>query len=358
MNLLCGTDPRIQCVKEFDCNRMNKGKSAIISDAIRYASQDFDISFGLSENGFEARVNKGAESIPTSNKLVVKKNLKEQEINSILKEVRSSNWQGLILKSRYDDESLINKAFTWLTKWKNCPVDIVNELQSIHLQTTPTLTFQKFRGGAMTIDSTYCRLCSSGNESVKHILSNCTFFLPTSYKRRHDKVLQWILFHFLEKYNLIERCPAWYSKIAIKPFYEMENVKLYWDIPEYYGNENEDENQTLRPDGKIILVDTKEIYILEMSVPWLDNRNQKFVDKELKYVNIIQRLKIDYPEYNVKQLTFIMDGLGGYSKELVTNLETLKFSITEIDTILYGMQKIVLSEAVSMTRQFKIRTQR
>ena len=95
-----------------------------------------------------------------------------------------------------------------------------------------------------------------------------------------------------------------------------------------------------------------------MSVPWLDNRNQKFVDKELKYVNIIQRLKIDYPEYNVKQLTFLMDGLGGYSKELVKNLETLKFSITEIDTILYGMQKIVLSEAISMTRQIKIRTQR
>ena len=133
---------------------------------------------------------------------------------------------------------------------------------------------------------------------------------------------------------------------------------MYWDIPEYYGNEDEDEERTLRPDGKVILEEKKEMYVLEMSVPWMENRNTKFTEKEVKYVDIVQRLKIDHPDFNVKQLTFIIDGLGGYSKELITSLKTLEFDTREIETILYGMQKIVLTEAVSIIRQFKIRTQK
>ena len=154
----------------------------------------------------------------------------------------------------------------------------------------------------------------------------------------------------------MEQCPVWYSKITIKPCYENETTKLYWDIPEYYGNEEEEEERTLRPDGKIILEKKKKIYVIEMSVPWPENRDDKFAENESKYVDIVQRLKIDHPEYDVKQLTFIIDGLGGYSEELLKSLRNLEFDAKEVDSILYGMQKIVLTEAVSIIRQFKIRT--
>ena len=130
-----------------------------------------------------------------------------------------------------------------------------------------------------------------------------------------------------------------------------------WDIPEYYGsNEDEQDNETLGPDGKIIMLNPKIIYVLEMSVPWLENRNSKFVEKEAKYVEIIQRLKIDNPGFNVKQLTFIIDQLGGYSKDLINSLETLGFTLSELNGIIYGMQKIVWTEAVAIMRRFKIRT--
>ena len=155
----------------------------------------------------------------------------------------------------------------------------------------------------------------------------------------------------------MEQCPAWYSKITIKPHYENETTKVYWDIPEYYGNEEDEEDRTLRPDGKIILEEKKKMYVLEMSVPWPDNRDAKYDEKQKKYEDIVQRLKIDHPNYDVKQLTFIIDGLGGYSKELVSSLRNL-FDTREVDSILYGMQKIVLTEAVAIIRQFKIRTQK
>ena len=133
---------------------------------------------------------------------------------------------------------------------------------------------------------------------------------------------------------------------------------MFWDIPEYTGHEEEDATHAMRPDGKIVLGKKKEIYVLEMSVPWLDNRNAKFDEKESKYVDIVQGLKVNHPGCKVKQLTFIMDSLGGYSKELVESLKCLDFKVKEIDVILYGMQKIVLTEAVNMIRQFKMRTQR
>ena len=113
----------------------------------------------------------------------------------------------------------------------------------------------------------------------------------------------------MEKNKLMVKGPAWYSKIDIKPYYENERAKLYWDIPEYYGNEDEDGERILRPDGKIILEEKKEMYVLEMSVPWMDNRDRKFTEKEAKYVDIVQRLKIDHLEYNVKQLTFVLQGV-------------------------------------------------
>ena len=140
-----------------------------------------------------------------------------------------------------------------------------------------------------------------------------------------------ILFHFLLKHNQINKCPEWYSKITIKPIYESDDIVLFWDIPEYTGYEDEIECHVLRPDGKLITKLEIIIWILEMSIPWISNRKSKFIEKEEKYVNIVQRLTIDNPGFEVKQLTFIMDVLGGYSKELVTNLKYLKFTKIAIE---------------------------
>ena len=251
---------------------------------------------------------------------------------------------------------MLNKCFTWLTKWKDCPTEVTNEIQSLYLQTIPTLTFTKFRGDN-NVTSTICRLCAVGNESVRHLLSTCQKFLSTTYKRRHDRALQLILFKYLHKEGLISTCPAWYTKLCIKPKYENEGIVVFWDIPEYSGH-NDNEARTLRPDGKIILKAEKVIFVLEMSVPWVENRDAKYVEKEDKYVDIVQNLKIDNPGFKVSQLIFIMDCLGGSSKSLTNSLKELKFTTYEIESLLFGMQKIVLSEAQAISKRFKILTRR
>ena len=294
--------------------------------------------------------------LTTSKKHIVNNVLKYNDREDLIAKICTSTWQGVILKARYNDSTLImNKCFSWLSRWKDCPTENINEIHSNYLQIIPTLSFKKFRGDE-NIQSNVCRLCKNGMENVKHLLSNCEKFLATNYKRRHDGAIKLVLFKFLRKNNFICLCPPWYSNIQIKPRYEDENITILWDIPEYSGFNDQDENHILRPDGKIILKKEKQIFILEMSVPWIDNRATKFEEKEAKYHRVVQNLKIDNPGYKVNQLTFIMDCLGGHSQDLETNLKALKFDTREIENIVAGMQKVILSEAQTISRQFKILT--
>ena len=93
-----------------------------------------------------------------------------------------------------------------------------------------------------------------------------------------------------------------------------------------------------------------------MSVPWIENRKIKEAEKIEKYVHIVQSLKVDHPGYEVEQLTFIMDCLGGFSISLKQNIKKLGFDETQCSSILFGMQKIVLSEASSIMDRFKVLT--
>ena len=232
-----------------------------------------------------------------------------------------STWQGNLLKERWNDVELnLSECFMWNHKWKTCPVEVINDLHSIYLQIVPTKTFKKFRGD-YSIQSINCRMCNTNEvESIRHLLSSCQTFAKTLYKRRHDKVLQHIVFNYLVKKRIIEKCPPWYSKVEIKKHYKSEDTEVFWDIPEYSGNVEDDEEKALRPDGKIIMTNEKLIYILEQSVPWLMNREVKLAEKEDKYKNIIRNTKLAYPGYTVKQLTFVIDCLGGYSSSLKESL--------------------------------------
>ena len=155
---------------------------------------------------------------------------------------------------------------------------------------------------------------------------------------------------------MVDRCPPWYSNVEIKKRYESDDVELIWDIPEYTGNEDDDERKLLRPDGKIVLKKQKMIFVLEQSVPWITNREIKITEKVEKYRNIIRNIKIENPGHEVRQVTFVIDCLGGYSKSLPENLIELSFTINELNTILIGLQKIVLSEARMLINHLKLMT--
>ena len=102
--------------------------------------------------------------------------------------------------------------------------------------------------------------------------------------------------------------------MTIKPHYENEDICLLWDIPEFLGYDEEDESKIQRPDGKLIFKQQKLMFILEMSVPWITNRHDKFIEKEEKYADLILAVKVLYRDYDIVQITLIMDCLQSCSK--------------------------------------------
>ena len=93
-----------------------------------------------------------------------------------------------------------------------------------------------------------------------------------------------------------------------------------------------------------------------MSIPWIENRNIKLVEKLDKYKEIIQSLKVDNPGFLVEQATFIIDCMGGYSKDLIDNLSSIGLTRNEIDSILPKIQRIVITEANATINRFKVLT--
>ena len=102
------------------------------------------------------------------------------------------------------------------------------------------------------------------------------------------------------------------------------SAKFWWDIPEYTGQEDPKykNSRALQPDGKLEITNENEhkLYLLEMSVPWMSNRAAKLKEKIEKYEHILIAYRLDFPQYEVEQLTFIMDGFGGYDDDLVKNI--------------------------------------
>ena len=72
-----------------------------------------------------------------------------------------------------------------------------------------------------------------GMETIKHLLSNCSYFADCDYIRRLNRAFQYILFALLSKYNIIDKLPPWYSPVLIKPSYENDEIWLVCDISEY-----------------------------------------------------------------------------------------------------------------------------
>ena len=356
IKILLDTEPKMTLVKKFDMIRKCNKRSSFINDAIKFSKDDFEADLEPLDGAFNFSYTENENTVTTSDIGVVAKVLKSKSRKGLLQKLCDATWQGVIMKQRMNDKDLVmNDCFKWCQKWKDCPVDVMNDVQSIYLQVVPTLTFKKFRGQVGVV-STDCRLCKTEEESVRHLLSHCGKFVKTFYVRRHNKALQYILFHVLVMYKLVEKCPPWFSKQIIKPRYENDEILLLWDIPEYTGFEDEDDDKLQRPDGKLILKEKKIVYVLEMSMPWITNRETKTDEKVVKYENVIRSLKLLYPGYHVEQLTFIIDCLGGYSKSLSVSLKKLDLTPNVCTGILLGLQKIAVHEARALVNQFKVLT--
>ena len=105
-------------------------------------------------------------------------------------------------------------------------------------------------------------------------------------------------------------------------------------------------------DAMVIDKTSKQVRVIEMSCPWLENRESKDSEKATKYIQLRLELTNRYPKYKVNQYNIIMDVLGGYSKEVEKNIEELVGD--KCESIMPQMQKAILSSSLHIARMFKL----
>ena len=98
--------------------------------------------------------------------------------------------------------------------------------------------------------------------------------------------------------------------------------------------------------------ENKRVSVIEMSCPWVENREEKDAEKTTKYGPLRWELEQRYPEYRVRQFNIIVDVLGGYSRDVRKALKELVGD--KSDTIALQIQKSVITSSLNIARRFKL----
>ena len=122
----------------------------------------------------------------------------------------------------------------------------------------------------------------------------------------------------LRSLDLITATAPWYSQPQPKSMYENDRVVAYWDVPLFADTTHVKAN---RIGARIIDKERKEVKLLEMSFPWVQNGEEKPMENTRKYGPFRWELQQRHPEYKVTQHNIIIDVLGGYSQDLTKTLK-------------------------------------
>ena len=345
VRLYNNSDPTMQLVRQFEEKARRTGRHSLIGDAQRFAK----------ELGMKLELRCPDPSCTTEQGEVIEGQkigvwAKKAVQSKRFEDTKEKKWQGKLMTVCWEDEKLDGECFSWMTEWRAAPTHTIAGIMELYEQLLPTKLYNSRKTKTTDDPDARCRLCGKAQESVAHVLSGCSVLAQTKYLSRHNAALKILFFELLKSYQLIEVIPPWYSPTQPKPSYENEQATVYWDVPVYADHIEVHAN---RVDARIVDKENQTVTLLEMSCPWVENREQKEKEKTLKYAPLRLELKQQYPGYRINQVNIIIDVLGGYSKELYSSVRDL-LGAEQSRECLRRMQKSVLSSSLNIVRSFKV----
>ena len=158
----------------------------------------------------------------------------------------------------------------------------------LYEQLLPTRLYTIHKTRVSDSSDSACRLCGTAPEGMAHILSACPALARTKYLARHDAVLKILFFEIIFDLGLIDTVPPWYLPIKPQSVYETAEVQAYLDVP-VHGEYQE--LRANRVDARIVNNRDMQVIALEMSCPWVSNRDKKTSEKTMKYAPLRWELK-------------------------------------------------------------------
>jgi len=112
------------------------------------------------------------------------------------------------------------------------------------------------------------------------VLASCSALAQNKYLACHNAALKVLFWEMLRELHLSDLMPLWYSPVIPKPKYESPEAQAYWDIPVFAVSEQVRQN---RVDARFVDHKKKRVLAVEMSCPWMENREKKQEEKTTKY---------------------------------------------------------------------------
>jgi len=129
-----------------------------------------------------------------------------------------------------------------------------------------------------------CRMCKNREETVTHVISECTKLAQLECKKRDDKVTGAVYWSLCETYH-IKHSEQWYQHTA-EPVVEMQSV-IVWDMDIQMDRVIEHR----WPDIIVIDKDNKRALLIDIAVPADAGVEEKVQEKMDRYQDLARKLK-------------------------------------------------------------------
>ena len=133
-----------------------------------------------------------------------------------------------------------------------------------------------------TQQNSKCRLCGDRDETINHIISECSKLAQKEYKARHEwvgKVIHWEKFKFK-----FDQANKWYMHNPA-PVLENETPKLLWDV----NIQTDHLISARKPD--LIIINKKNYKIVDFAVSADHRIELKEFEKKDDYLDLARELK-------------------------------------------------------------------
>ena len=182
-------------------------------------------------------------------------------------------------------------------------------------------------------------MCKQADETVNHLLSECSKMAQKEFKRRHDWVGKKIHWEACLKYGFDVKS-KWYEH---EPETTMDNdvSTILWD----FNIQTDHVIQARRPD--LIIKDKvkNECLIVDFAIPYDSRVETKEFEKLEKYQDLARELKKLW-NMNVRIIPIVIGVLGTTPKDLRKRLKEIG-----IDTKIVELQKTVILNSARILRK-------
>ena len=160
-----------------------------------------------------------------------------------------------------------------------------------------------------------CRLCGNRDETINHIISECSKLAQKRYKARHDWVGKVIHWEMCKKFKF-DHANKWFMHNPV-PVLENDTHKLLWD----FDIETDHLISTKRPD--LYQQKKKICKIVDFTIPAEHRIKLKESEKRDMYIDLARILKKLW-NMKVTIIPIVINAFGTVIKDLLKGLENLE----------------------------------